>query len=42
MRRSDLGIAENENIEDLIANNDPRLTVIGYRIPNQGKTLCYQ
>ena len=37
MRRSDLGIAENENIEDLIANNDPRLTVIGYRIPNQGK-----
>ncbi len=37
MRRSDLGIAENENIKDLIANNDPRLTVIGYRIPNQGK-----
>ncbi len=37
MRRSDLGIAENENIEDLITNNDPRLTVIGYRIPNQGK-----
>ena len=37
MRRSDLGIAENENIEDLIANNDPRLTVIGYRMPNQGK-----
>ena len=37
MRRSDLGIAENENIEDLIANNDPRLTIIGYRIPNQGK-----
>ena len=37
MRRSDLGIEENENIEDLIANDDLRLKVIGYRIPNQGK-----
>ena len=37
MRRSDLGISENENIEELIANNDPRIKVIGYRIPNQGK-----
>jgi len=36
MRASDLGFEPGTTIED-IDPNDPRLTIIGYRIPNQGK-----
>lgn len=36
MRASDLGFEPGTKIED-VKENDPRLFVIGYRIPNQGK-----
>jgi len=36
MRASDLGFEPGTTIED-VKEDDPRLTIIGYRIPNQGK-----